>query len=119
MPTTSTSFRVRVLSKALVIGFLVAIGVVLLFAWLAEEVNEGETLRFDEHGQVEPHAHGHRCRAQPEICRMRAISEPPRHSFLPSPNQPNRAQLSADIKPRRRDAISSGASMSPAVNNVT
>ena len=57
MPTTSTSFRVRVLSKALVIGFLVAIGVVLLFAWLAEEVNEGETLRFDEHVRNIVHAH--------------------------------------------------------------
>jgi len=57
MPPTSTSFRVRVLSKALVIGFLLAIGVVLLFAWLAEEVNEGETLRFDEHVRNIVHAH--------------------------------------------------------------
>src|SRR5260370_10012329 len=57
MPPTSTSLRVRVLSKALVIGFLLAIGVVLLFAWLAEEVNEGETLRFDEHVRNIVHAH--------------------------------------------------------------
>jgi undecaprenyl-diphosphatase len=57
MPTTSISFRVRALSKALVIGFLLAIGVVLLFAWLAEEVNEGETLRFDEYVRKIVHAH--------------------------------------------------------------
>lgn len=57
MPRISTSFRVRVLSKALVIGFLLAIGVVLLFAWLAEEVHEGETLRFDEHVRDVIHAH--------------------------------------------------------------
>jgi undecaprenyl-diphosphatase len=57
MPTISASFRFRVLSKALVIGFLLAIGEVLLFAWLAEEVHEGETLRFDEHVRDVIHAH--------------------------------------------------------------
>jgi hypothetical protein len=57
MPTISASFRFRVLSKALVIGFLLAIGEVLLFAWLAEEVHEGETLHFDEHVRDVIHAH--------------------------------------------------------------
>ena len=57
MATASTSFRVRVLSKALIIGFLLAVGVVLLFAWLAEEVHEGDTLRFDEHVRNLVHAH--------------------------------------------------------------
>ena len=57
MPRISTSFRARVLSKALVIGLLLAIGVVLLFAWLAEEVHEGETLRFDEHVRDFIHTH--------------------------------------------------------------
>lgn len=57
MPTRSTFFRVRVLNKALVIGFLLAMSVVLLFAWLAEEVHEGETLRFDNHVRAVIHAH--------------------------------------------------------------
>jgi undecaprenyl-diphosphatase len=57
MATASTSFRVRVLSKALIIGFLLAFAVVLLFAWLAEEVHEGETLRFDEYVRGIVHAH--------------------------------------------------------------
>jgi undecaprenyl-diphosphatase len=57
MATASTSFRVRVLSKALIIGFLLAVGVVLLFAWLAEEVLEGDTLRFDELVRNLVHAH--------------------------------------------------------------
>jgi undecaprenyl-diphosphatase len=51
------SFRIRVLSKALIIGFLLAIAVVLLFAWLAEEVHEGETLRFDEYVRGMVHAY--------------------------------------------------------------
>src|SRR5579872_5941142 len=57
MTTTSNSFRIRVLSKALIIGFVLAIAVVLLFAWLAEEVHDGETLRFDEYVRGIVHAH--------------------------------------------------------------
>ena len=57
MTTTSNSFRVRVLGKALIIGFLLAFAVVLLFAWLAEEVHEGDTLRFDEYVRGIVHTH--------------------------------------------------------------
>jgi len=32
-----------------VIGLALAIGVLVLFAWITEEVHEGETLRFDQH----------------------------------------------------------------------
>jgi undecaprenyl-diphosphatase len=47
----------RDFSKTLVVGLALALGALILFGWLADEMLEGDTLRFDEHVRSVVHAH--------------------------------------------------------------
>ena len=55
MPDTSS--RDRTVGRAVIIGLVLAIAVVMLFAWMTEEVHEGETLQFDQHAREVIHGY--------------------------------------------------------------
>ena len=47
--------KTRALTAIVIIGLLLAVGALVLFGWLADEVLEGDTIRFDDHIRSEVH----------------------------------------------------------------